>query len=133
MVVIDHAYDHDLLRCRSKQLARVLPCRITLEYIAPSSLCAAGLTSFGPTAAKRLDDVRCPDATTNKELTLEQCSGVFDPEASWEAFMMARSLRYPHRCEIRKIAQQSPNSSWSVPRLAVACLTNLLITISSQG
>lgn len=70
VMVIDHAYDHDLLRCRSEHLARVLPCRITLEYIASSSLCAAGLTSFGPTAAKRLDDVRCPDAMTNKELNV---------------------------------------------------------------
>lgn len=38
---------------------RVWPERITQQHITSSSLCAAGMTSFGPTAAKRLDDVRC--------------------------------------------------------------------------
>jgi len=137
-VVIDHAYDHDLLRCRSKHLARVLPCRITLEYIAPSSLCAAGLTSFGPTAAKRLDDVRCPDAMTNKELTLEQCSGVFDPEelsvlgSLYDGAVTALppSMRNPeNRTAIAKLILERTAAG----KAQVACLTNLLITISSQG
>lgn len=68
--VIDHAHDHDLLRGRRKHRARVLPYRISLEYIASSSLRAAGLTSFCPIAAKRLVDVRCHDAMTNKELNV---------------------------------------------------------------
>jgi len=59
--VIVHAHGRDHSRCRSRDRARVLPCRITCEHIASSSLAAAGLTSFGPIAAKRLDDVRCND------------------------------------------------------------------------
>lgn len=70
VMVINHAHDHYLLRCRSRHRARVLPYRISLEYIASSSLRAAGLASFCPIAAKRLDDVRCHDAMTNMELNV---------------------------------------------------------------
>ncbi|WP_225129698.1 MULTISPECIES: hypothetical protein [unclassified Bradyrhizobium] len=138
MVVIDHAHDHDLLRCRSKHRARVLPYRISLEYIASSSLRAAGLTSFGPIAAKRLDDVRCHYAMTNKELTLEQCSGVFDPEelsvlgSLYDSAVTALppSMRNP---ENRKAIAKLILERTAAGDAQLACLTSLLTAISPQG
>ncbi|WP_235885851.1 hypothetical protein [Bradyrhizobium niftali] len=138
VMVIDHAHDHDLLRHRGKHRARMLPCRITWEYIASSSLRAAGLTSFGPIAAKRLDDVRCHDAMTNKELNLEQCSGVFDPE---ELSVLGRL--YDSAITALPPSMRSPENRTAIAKLILertaageaqlACLTNLLITISPQG
>ncbi|WP_271606762.1 hypothetical protein [Bradyrhizobium sp. CCBAU 11434] len=138
VMVIDHAHDHDLLRRRGKHRARMLPCRITWEYIASSSLRAAGLTSFGPIAAKRLDDVRCHDAMTSKELNLEQCSGVFDPE---ELSVLGRF--YDSAITALPPSMRSPENRTAIAKLILerttageaqlACLTNLLITISPQG
>jgi len=68
---VEHTYRAALPRCQSKHRARVWPYGITLQYTASPSLCAAGMTSFGPTAAQRLDDVRCPGRNSNKELKVE--------------------------------------------------------------
>jgi len=62
--VVDHTDEANIR-------ARVWPYGITLQYTASPSLCAAGMTSFGPTAAKRLDDLRCPGPNSNKELKVE--------------------------------------------------------------
>lgn len=59
-----------IARAILQDTARLLPCRITLRRHASSSLRAADLTSFGPIAAKRLDDVRRLGAMTNKEPTV---------------------------------------------------------------